>query len=324
MYNLTEKREYKRIELENRRYKKIDTPCITKFCNHQNKEDKISDPDWNIVAVKNLSAGGMVFTYDRNLEIDSILNIKLQLSKSLPTISCAGRVVRSEEHQHLSRYFIAIMFTEISTQMRECINVTIENILRKKGERKSISFNKLVQMVNFRNRSKRGAEPLPEAIENREIKSADSEAATTTQRNFASNKVASPVAIKEESTRIVSYFSARLENQIGNTNDQTRPFSQSKTLHRVMFRLPKFAASEAVSVNIVGDFNNWDAQRNPMRKETNGDYTISLDLEPGNNYKFCYLIDSVMAGLSNVSIRRGATAEENRITSLPQEVLCPQ
>jgi 1,4-alpha-glucan branching enzyme len=62
---------------------------------------------------------------------------------------------------------------------------------------------------------------------------------------------------------------------------------------KVTFRLPRIAASDAKSVYIVGDFNNWGIHSHPMKKLTNGDYSITLELEPGREYQFRYLIDEI-------------------------------
>jgi 1,4-alpha-glucan branching enzyme len=60
---------------------------------------------------------------------------------------------------------------------------------------------------------------------------------------------------------------------------------------KVSFRLPRVAAGNARTVSIVGDFNEWDASANPMKKFKSGDHTITLDLKTGNEYQFRYLID---------------------------------
>ena len=60
---------------------------------------------------------------------------------------------------------------------------------------------------------------------------------------------------------------------------------------KVTFRLPRIAATDAKSVCIVGEFNDWNIYANPMRKLKNGDYTITLELEPGREFQFRYLID---------------------------------
>lgn len=59
----------------------------------------------------------------------------------------------------------------------------------------------------------------------------------------------------------------------------------------VVFRLPKAGAPGARNVTIVGDFNGWDKESTPMRKLGNGDFTVTLELEAGRQYRFRYLID---------------------------------
>lgn len=57
---------------------------------------------------------------------------------------------------------------------------------------------------------------------------------------------------------------------------------------RVTFSLPAMIWAE--KVNLVGDFNGWDHDSLPMdlNEET---WRITLELDPGNRYHFCYLID---------------------------------
>ncbi len=59
----------------------------------------------------------------------------------------------------------------------------------------------------------------------------------------------------------------------------------------VTFMLPREAASEAQNISIVGDFNNWDKEANPMKKLRNGDFSATVQLEKGRSYRFRYLID---------------------------------
>ncbi len=70
-----------------------------------------------------------------------------------------------------------------------------------------------------------------------------------------------------------------------------KEYFKTKNICRVTFRLPKIAASDAKSVCLVGDFNNWNIYASPMKKLKNGDYTIKLDLEPGKEYQYRYFID---------------------------------
>jgi Carbohydrate-binding module 48 (Isoamylase N-terminal domain) len=60
---------------------------------------------------------------------------------------------------------------------------------------------------------------------------------------------------------------------------------------KATFRLPEEAAPEAREVTIVGDFNNWDRESSHLEKLKNGDFTITLDIDAGREYRFRYLID---------------------------------
>jgi 1,4-alpha-glucan branching enzyme len=70
-----------------------------------------------------------------------------------------------------------------------------------------------------------------------------------------------------------------------------KEYLKAKQGCKVTFRLPRIAAPDAKSVSIVGDFNNWSIHAHPMTRLKNGDYSITLDLKPGKEYQFRYLID---------------------------------
>jgi len=121
------------------------------------------------------------------------------------------------------------------------------------------------------------------------------------------------VGIKQDAKDVVTIGVHKLppKNRIERLPNEARRFSEKPKVCRVTFRLPKVAAPEAKNVYIVGDFNNWNTHENPMIKQKNGDYTISLDLEPGKNYKFSYLIDSVIVGLISYFVKNGEEINKN-------------
>jgi 1,4-alpha-glucan branching enzyme len=41
----------------------------------------------------------------------------------------------------------------------------------------------------------------------------------------------------------------------------------------------------------MGEFNNWALFSTPMKKLKSGAFTTTLDLEPGREYQFRYLLD---------------------------------
>ena len=135
MKSFTEKRKYKRIELDKCKYKEIVSPCIAKFRVKHLGGHEMPPLDWHIVSVKNLSAEGITFNYYiANLEIGSPVDVKIEFIKSIPTISCIGRVVRIEDAYVNSMFRIDVDFIEIDDKEREIINATVEAILRKKSQ----------------------------------------------------------------------------------------------------------------------------------------------------------------------------------------------
>lgn len=282
MYSVTEKRKYKRIELTKKEDKKIVPPYITRFRVKQYEGQEISSPDWDIVAVKNLSAGGMVYAYNKgynkNLELDSLLDLKIDFFKSIPSINCIGRVVRIEEPMPMtnSMFRITAKFTEIDEQEREIINTNVETILRKEAKIKNFYSETLEKMKDFYSKT---LEKIKSAMA-RKVTMVESkqENPTTLQIINATKKTVEKKSLSEKATRSIGI---------------KKRFLKTKNVCRVTFRLPRVAAPDAKSVSIVGDFNNWNTHANPMKKLKDGDYSIQLDLEPGREYQFRCLIDEL-------------------------------
>lgn len=66
-----------------------------------------------------------------------------------------------------------------------------------------------------------------------------------------------------------------------------KTYVKSKNVCKVTFSLPEKEANEAY---IVGDFNAWQEQATPMKKGKGG-FSATLELEPGREYQFRYLLD---------------------------------
>ena len=60
---------------------------------------------------------------------------------------------------------------------------------------------------------------------------------------------------------------------------------------RVTFYLPLTAAGYANRIDLVGDFNNWNADATPMKKTEEGTFAVTLNIDKGREYQFLYLID---------------------------------
>jgi c-di-GMP-binding flagellar brake protein YcgR len=120
MYNNHKRRKYKRME----------NPYMARFRIKQYKDLERSSAEWDVVVLKDLSAGGALFNYNRNLRIGSLLDLKIDVSTTTPTIKCAGKVTRIEQSQPHSILRIATEFTEIDEREKKIINTTIEKALK--------------------------------------------------------------------------------------------------------------------------------------------------------------------------------------------------
>jgi len=67
-----------------------------------------------------------------------------------------------------------------------------------------------------------------------------------------------------------------------------KQYLKSKPICKVTFTVPE---AEAKKVSVVGDFNKWNAKKNPLRKLKNGTFKGTVDLEKDRTYQFRYLID---------------------------------
>ncbi len=70
-----------------------------------------------------------------------------------------------------------------------------------------------------------------------------------------------------------------------------KQFLKSKPVCKVSFRLDAPEASGAKTVQLLGDFNNWDKTAKPMTALKTNDFTATLELETGKAYEFRYLIN---------------------------------
>ncbi len=71
-----------------------------------------------------------------------------------------------------------------------------------------------------------------------------------------------------------------------------KQYVKSKQLFKVTFSIPKEAVADAKKVALAGDFNDWIADVDFLKKQKDGSFSISLYLEPGRAYQFRYLIDN--------------------------------
>ena len=67
---------------------------------------------------------------------------------------------------------------------------------------------------------------------------------------------------------------------------------QSKGSVKVTFSHPVSAANGAKTVQVLGDFNNWDGKTAPKMKKGKDEFSTVIELNAGQSYEFRYLIDN--------------------------------
>lgn len=71
-----------------------------------------------------------------------------------------------------------------------------------------------------------------------------------------------------------------------------KQYLKSKPACKVTFRVPKEEAGSAQSINLVGEFNEWDCSNTPMKSLKNGDFTAVVELNTDKpEYQFRYYLD---------------------------------
>ena len=71
-----------------------------------------------------------------------------------------------------------------------------------------------------------------------------------------------------------------------------KQYLKSGSACKATFRIPEETGSSAKSAHIVGEFSNWTFFSTPMKKLKSGAFTTTLELEPGREYQFRYLLDN--------------------------------
>lgn len=95
---------------------------------------------------------------------------------------------------------------------------------------------------------------------------------------------------KTEGTGIADFLQQRKPMSIKKQYLKTRPICKAT------FRLSKEESCDAKRVFLVGDFNQWDKTKTPMKPLKKGGFTVTLDLKTGRDYQFRYFFDRLFWG----------------------------
>lgn len=70
-----------------------------------------------------------------------------------------------------------------------------------------------------------------------------------------------------------------------------KQYLKSRPVCKVTFRLPEELGQRARRASIAGEFNGWSLSAHPMKRQKNGSFLATLDLEAGREYQFRYVLD---------------------------------
>ncbi|MBC8555060.1 MAG: PilZ domain-containing protein [Candidatus Brocadiales bacterium] len=112
MYDHAEKRKFIRIE----------KPYMARFRIKPDRNPGAVSPGWDMVAVNDLGAGGAFFNSSNDLEIGTVLDLRIGFSTATPSIKCDGIVTRVINNPNTSIFGVAAAFTKIDEHMKEMIN----------------------------------------------------------------------------------------------------------------------------------------------------------------------------------------------------------
>ena len=70
-----------------------------------------------------------------------------------------------------------------------------------------------------------------------------------------------------------------------------KQYLKKEPVCKVTFRIANGHGLEANDIKLLGDFNNWDASIESMKKLKSGEFTQVVKLETGREYQFRYFVD---------------------------------
>ncbi len=115
-------------DLKRRKSKKIEKPYMAGI---QVKQHEGHETGWDSVTLHSLSVGGAFFIYKKDLGIGTLIDFKIEVSKSKPPLNPVGKVIRIDQFQlpPTSMFCTAIKFIDIGEQEKEAIYTSIAEAL---------------------------------------------------------------------------------------------------------------------------------------------------------------------------------------------------
>jgi len=118
---------------ERRHYKRINKNFMSKLRIWEETENKIVESGWNMVSLQNLSAGGVLMNLNRSIDVNSLVDLKINFPMADEPIECTGKVVRVEDPSDVPLYRVAVTFTKIKEEDKNTIQEAADVFYGPKG-----------------------------------------------------------------------------------------------------------------------------------------------------------------------------------------------
>ncbi|OIO37021.1 MAG: hypothetical protein AUJ72_05330 [Candidatus Omnitrophica bacterium CG1_02_46_14] len=127
-YTGGEKRKYQRL---NKQFVvRIQIPEISK--------------EWDMVLIKDISKGGLLFRYHKEFGVGMSLNLKISVAFNKSSILCVGKIVRIKVSGNPKSYDVGISFTKLAESNALLIESVIEKISSDKTKKEQRAEKKLI------------------------------------------------------------------------------------------------------------------------------------------------------------------------------------
>ena len=112
---------------ERRKYKRIEQQFIARFQVRPHESPKEVFKGWDMVTVRNLSAGGVSFNYDKDLGVGSILDFKINFPDHESPVSCFAEIIRIDKAPY-GLFHIAAEFSGMDDKEKKMISDLAEDL----------------------------------------------------------------------------------------------------------------------------------------------------------------------------------------------------
>ena len=114
---------------EKRRYKRMRRSFTARIRVYKGAVKPAESSKWDIVTIRNLSAAGISFNYNKKIALGALVELNITLPINPKPIRCLGQVCRIDETKsaqsdriQIPIFGIAVRFIEIESDKKEAIN----------------------------------------------------------------------------------------------------------------------------------------------------------------------------------------------------------